>query len=182
MVGDSAAKPLELNPVIESQFVIVNAPVNLDEFPLETQSVLPPRLRRDVGKTSIGATATDVAATNAPPEKPTPPAPSEPLWNLPVDTPESAPEPIAEDLNFPLAEPTFAGLDGPFILGPWKAVEPPKSRRAIERASRTEIRNAANRFAHRRDYGRLQRPAGFGVPTTAEPGRKAPDHSGANER
>lgn len=128
VVGDSAAKPLELNPVNESQFVVVDAPVNLDEFPLETQSALPARLRRDVGKTSIGASARDATAADAPPAEPSPPASNEPLWNLPVDTPESAPEPIAEDLNLPLAEPTFAGLDGPFVLGPWKAVEPPKSR------------------------------------------------------
>ena len=126
--GESAAKPLELNPVNESQFVVVDAPVNLDEFPLETQSALPARLRRDVGKTSVGATATDASATNAAPAEPSPSASSEPLWSIPVDTPESAPEPVAEDLNLPLAEPTIAGLDGPFVLGQWKTVEPPRNR------------------------------------------------------
>lgn len=132
-VSDSAAKPPELQPVNESQFVVVDAPVNLDEFPLETQSTLPARQGRDAGRTSIGATtadaaATDAAATNAPAAEPSSPASGEPLWNLPVDLPDTAPEPVAEDLNLPLAEPTFAGLDGPFILGPWKTVEPPKSR------------------------------------------------------
>jgi WD40 repeat protein len=108
--GDQAGNALETIPFDEDQFVVVDAPVDLAEFPLERQAA--PVVQAPAAEAAPRA---DTGAGDGTPWKQV--LSYGPQWEIAADAPAAPPEPLGEDLNVPIDALTLAGLKGPYVLG-----------------------------------------------------------------